>query len=123
MELALIGNSFLRNAIRENLVSFPSQLPAFTKRGGVQERMVQLYFVRGWPMKIIAERYGLTKSGVRKLISDWRVRAVAAGYIQDIRPESFAAPGYEDLSQVDDFELSSAGSVHSDPAWDALSAR
>ena len=48
-----------------------------------------------------AARYGLTKSGVRKLISEWKVRAVAAGYIQDIRSESVAAPVPPDLIQLE----------------------
>ena len=52
------------------------------------ERMAQLYFVRGWPIKAICERYGCGKSTVRKLISEWKIRAVAAGYIQEIDPEA-----------------------------------
>jgi len=87
MDLALVGNTTLRSAIRRNLVSFPSQIPPFMKRGERQERIVQLYFVRGWRMKLIGQRYGLSKSAVRKLLSEWRIRAIAAGYIQDIHPD------------------------------------
>jgi hypothetical protein len=91
MDLALVGNTTLRAAIRRNLVTFPSQIPPFMKRGETQERIVQLYFVRGWRMKMIGERYGLSKSAVRKLLSEWRIRAIAAGYIQDIHPDVLVA--------------------------------
>lgn len=90
MEFALVGNSTLRSAIQQNLVSFPSQVPSFMKRGDLQERIVQLYFVRGWQLQSICKRYGLGKSTVRKLLSDWKIRAVAGGYIQEIDPEAFA---------------------------------
>jgi hypothetical protein len=103
MNLALIGNTMLRAAIRRNLVSFPSQIPAFTKGGDAQKRVVQLYFVLGWPSKAICDRYGLTKSTLRTLLSDWKIRAVAAGYIQDIHPEFLAvlaAAGEVDRREV-----------------------
>jgi hypothetical protein len=103
MNLALIGNTMLRAAIQRNLVSFPSQIPAFTKGGEEQKRIVQLYFVLGWPTKAICDRYGLTKSAVRTLLSDWKIRAVAAGYIQDIHPEflsALAAAGEVDRREV-----------------------
>lgn len=91
MDLTLIGNDVLRAAIRENFVSFPSQIPAFTQRGDMRERIVQLYFVRGWEIKAVCERFGLSRSTVRKLLSDWKARAVGAGYIQEIDPEGLAA--------------------------------
>jgi DNA-binding transcriptional regulator LsrR (DeoR family) len=89
MDISLIGNSALRVAIQRNLVSFPSQIPAFMKRpgGDASERMAHLYFGLGWTVRSICERYGLSKAMVQKMISEWRVRAVAAGYIQDIHPE------------------------------------
>lgn len=90
MNLALIGNTVLRSAIRCNLVSFPAQIPAFTKGGDEQNRIVQLYFVRGWSARAICDRYGLSKSALRTLLSDSKIRAVAEGYIQDIYPESLA---------------------------------
>ena len=58
------------------------------KRGDVQERVVQLYFVRDWQLDAICDRYRLGKSTVRKLLSDWKIRAVAAGYIQAIHPDA-----------------------------------
>ena len=89
MNISLIGNSALRIAIQRNLVSFPSQIPAFMKRPGddSQERIAHLYFARGWPVRDICTRYGLGKAMVQRLVSEWRIRAVAAGYIQDIHPE------------------------------------
>ena len=89
MDISLIGNSALRIAIQRNLVSFPSQIPAFMKRPGddTQQRIAHLYFSRGWPVRNICARYGLSKAMVQRLVSEWRIRAVGAGYIQDIHPE------------------------------------
>ena len=89
MNISLIGNSALRIAIQRNLVSFPSQIPAFVKRPGddTQQRIAHLYFSRGWPVRNICARYGLSKAMVQRLVSEWRIRAVAAGFIQDIHPE------------------------------------
>jgi transposase-like protein len=90
MNIAHIGNAILRLAIRQNLVSFPAQVPAFMKQrqsGDTQERIVQLYFVRGWPIRSICDRYRISKAMVQKMLSEWRIRAIAGGYIQDIHPE------------------------------------
>lgn len=91
--IALMGNSALRMAIQRNLVSFPSQIPVFMKRpgGDIQERIAQLYFERGWKIRLICERYRLSKAMVQKLLWGWRIRAVAAGFIQDIHPEDLDA--------------------------------
>ncbi len=99
MNISLIGNSALRLAIQRNLVSFPSQIPAFTKRpgGDTQERIAKLYFSLDWTVRGICDRYGLSRTMVQKLLSDWRVRAVAAGFIQDVRPEELEA-----LVDIDD---------------------
>ena len=80
----------LRAAVQLNLVSFPSQIPAFVKRGDAQVRIVQLYFVRRWTVRAICERYGLGKATVQKLLAEWRIRAVSAGYIQEIHPKVLA---------------------------------
>jgi Homeodomain-like domain len=89
MDISLIGNSALRIAIQRNLVSFPSQIPAFMKRPGddTQQRIAHLYFSRGWPVRRICTRYSLNKATVQRLISEWRIRAVGSGFIQDIHPE------------------------------------
>src|ERR1022692_5335984 len=89
MNISLIGNSALRIAIQRNLVSFPSQSPAFMKRPGdvTQQRIAQFYFSRGWPIRNICQRYGLSKGMIQRLVSEWRIRAVGAVFIQDIHPE------------------------------------
>lgn len=88
MTLAMLGNTLLRTAITRNLVSFPAQIRPFMKRGSgdLQERIVQLYFVRGWSVRSICERYGLSKAMAHKHLGEWRVRAVESGYIQEIEP-------------------------------------
>jgi transposase-like protein len=93
MTLALLGNTLLRTAITRNLVSFPAQIRPFMRRssGDLQERIVQLYFVRGWSVKNISDRYGLSKAMAHKLLAEWRIRAVESGYIQEIEPGALAA--------------------------------
>jgi transposase-like protein len=92
MTLALLGNTLLRTAITRNLVSFPAQIRPFMKRssGDLQERIVQLYFVRGWSVRSICERYGLSKAMAHKLLAEWRIRAVESGYIQEIEQGTLA---------------------------------
>jgi hypothetical protein len=89
MDISLIGNSALRVAIQRNLVSFPAHIPPLMTRPGddTHERVARLYFAGGWPVRNICARFGFSKPMVQRLISDWRIRAVAAGYIQDIHPE------------------------------------
>ncbi len=88
MDLVLLGNRALQMAIRRNLVCFPSQAPVFGKlpRRDLQWRLAVLYFIRGWSTREIARRYGLTRERCGQIISDWRVRAVNMGYIQDVTP-------------------------------------
>jgi hypothetical protein len=92
MTLALVGNTLLRAAIARNLVTFPGQIQPFMKRtsGDLQERIVQLYFVRGWTVRSICERYAMSKAMVHKLLAEWRVRAIESGYIQEIEPGCLA---------------------------------
>lgn len=91
MDLALLGNRALQVAVRRNLVCFPSQAPIFGKRPqrDVQWRLAVLYFIRGWSTREIARRYGLTRERCGQIITDWRVRAVNMGYIQDVAPDDF----------------------------------
>jgi hypothetical protein len=86
VDLALLGNRELQEALRRNLVCFPAQAPVFGKppRRDVQWRLAVLYFVRHWPTRLIADRYHLTRERCGQIISDWRVRAIALGYIQDV---------------------------------------
>jgi hypothetical protein len=104
VELALLGNRALQLAIRRNLVCFPAQAPIFGKqpRRDVQWRLAVLYFIRGWSTREIAKRYGLTRERCGQIISDWRVRAVNMGYIQDITPDENAKlPAKQDLPEHD----------------------
>jgi hypothetical protein len=83
--LSLLGNKMLQSAVRENLVSFPAQVPVFPNPGGdTQARMAQLYFASGWTIARLRERYRTTGETVRKNLTEWRVRAVSSGYIEDI---------------------------------------
>jgi hypothetical protein len=92
MTLALMGNTLLRTAITRNLVSYPAQVRSFMKRssGDLQERIVQRYFVRGWSVRSICDRYGLSKAIAHKLLAEWRIRAVESGFIQEIEPRNLA---------------------------------
>jgi hypothetical protein len=85
----MLGNRELRALIRSNLVCFPAQAPVFGERSrrNLQWRLAVLYFVRGWPTRAIAERYGLRRERCGQIISDWRNRAIVLGYIQDVTPE------------------------------------
>jgi hypothetical protein len=86
------GSGILRRAIRGNIVSFPSQIPSFPKgsQAEMQWRMVLLFFVRGWSVAKIAERFQVPNHRVWSLLNGWSVRAMAQGHIQVIDPEAFA---------------------------------
>jgi len=89
IELALLGNRTLQTLIHANFVCFPAQAPVFGQksRRDLQWRLAVLYFVRGWSTRLIADRYGLTRERCGQIISDWKIRAIALGYIQDVTPE------------------------------------
>ena len=85
----------LREAIRANWVSFPSQVPTFPNCGlpDLQPKLIQLYFVFGWKCANIAARYGLAQEQVRHILNAWRCRAGSAGYIQHILPAEVVSQG------------------------------
>lgn len=56
-----------------------------------QQRIAYLYFARGWTVRNICARYGMGKAMVQRMVSEWRIRAISAGYIQDIHPEDLYA--------------------------------
>ena len=92
MTLPLLGNKLLRTALKRNLVTFPAQIRPLSKRAGdLQERIVQLYFVRGWTVRDICDRYGSSKAIVQSLLAEWRIRAIESGYIQEVEPGCTAA--------------------------------
>lgn len=84
-----LQNKMLRQAVCLNLISFPAQVPVFEKqaRPDLQQRLVTLYFVRGWTMERIAEHYGLGRQRIGQILTAWRIRAGKEGYIQEIEPE------------------------------------
>lgn len=90
MILPMVGNTTLRMAITRNLVSFPSQIQSFMRRGSgdLRARVVQLYFVRGWRLRRICDRYGLSRARAHKFLTEWRIRAIECGRIQEIEPGS-----------------------------------
>jgi hypothetical protein len=120
MNVALIGNSVLRYASRRNLVSLPSQIPTLVKHEQLQERVVLLYFVRGRQCRAICKRYRLSKSTVQKLILEWKIRAVAAGYIQEIDQEALARITSQEHVDQSGFEQSEpdAGFATTESAWE-----
>lgn len=85
----MLGNREIQTLIRGNFVCFPAQAPVFGERTrrNLQWRLAVLYFVRGWSTRVIGERYGLRRERCGQIISDWRIRAIALGYIQDVTPE------------------------------------
>ncbi|HYA18221.1 MAG TPA: hypothetical protein VEF06_12180 [Bryobacteraceae bacterium] len=103
----------LRIAVRRNLVSFPAQVPAFMKQpaGVTQQRVVQLYFVRGWSVRNICDRYRLGKKLVQNLLADWRARAIAAGLIQEIDPENLERLFHEQQGHPDPQQNDGADAV------------
>jgi hypothetical protein len=78
----------LREAIRANLVSFPSPPPVFDKhdRPDLQWKLVELYFVMGWNCEPIAQRYGLIRQRIGQILKAWKRRAIEMGYIQYLPP-------------------------------------
>jgi transposase len=78
----------LRVAIRNNQVSFPSQVPIFERhdRPDLQRSIVQLYFTLGWSCETIAMRYGMIRQRIGQILRTWQKRAVEMGYIQYIPP-------------------------------------
>jgi hypothetical protein len=91
-QLEELDISDLREAIRANLVSFPSQVPTFIRhdRPDLQWRLAQLYFVLGWDCNAIGARYDVVPARVRQILNMWKRRAVETGYIQHIPPIEMA---------------------------------
>jgi transposase len=85
----------LRHAIRKNQVTFPSQVPKFTKhdRPDLQQKLTQLYFVLGWSAAKIGARFGISRLRVQQILNTWKRRAVEVGYLQIVPPaESLRLP-------------------------------
>jgi hypothetical protein len=78
----------LRRKVRQNLVSFPAQVPVFAKhdRPDLQRKAVQLYFLFGWSCNRIGLRLGIQRQRVQQILSTWKRRAIESGYVQEIPP-------------------------------------
>jgi hypothetical protein len=78
----------LRSEIRCNRISFPAQVPTFSKhdRPDLQRKTVQLYFLMGWSCCRIAKRHGILRQRIQQILSTWKRRAIETGYIQEIPP-------------------------------------
>jgi hypothetical protein len=112
VELALLGNRALQMLVRRNFVCFPAQAPVFGQRSrrDLQWRLAVLYFVRGWSTRSIADRYGLTRERCGQIISDWRIRAITLGFIQDVTPEG------TDLARLAEFHAAAPAAVEAPSA-------
>lgn len=82
--------SSLRNAIQANRIHFPEPVPVFARefRPDIQWRLVELYFIRGWSARSLAERYGVTTRRVQQSLLHWAGRAAESGYLQEIPAEN-----------------------------------
>jgi len=78
----------VRTEIRANRVTCPAQIPTFpgSYRPHVQSNVAQLYFLMGWSVAKIADRYRLARSQTRQVLNEWKQRAARAGYVQHIPP-------------------------------------
>jgi hypothetical protein len=76
----------LREELKANRIHFPTPVPIFPTqfRPDIQWRLVELYFVRGWSSKQLAERYGVTARRIQQSLQNWAGRAMALGYLQAI---------------------------------------
>jgi len=87
-QLKLLRIDQLREALRLNAISFPSQVPVFNRhdRPDLQWKFAQLYYVLGWSSADIAARYGIVTQRAGQVVNAWTRRAVELGYIQVIPP-------------------------------------
>lgn len=94
--LLTCGNAGVRAAIRRNAVTFPSQMVRLRGSGEENdepERIVHLYFICGWSVGSLSQRYGLSRKQIEDILTRWRQRAIAAGFIQEIQPSKTSDDG------------------------------
>jgi two-component system KDP operon response regulator KdpE len=87
-KLRLIRIDKLRQALRDNQVSFPNPVPVFPRhdRPDLQWKLALLYFVRGWHCEDIAARYGLFPPRVHQILKTWTRRAIEKGFVEYFPP-------------------------------------
>jgi hypothetical protein len=71
-------------------------VPVFSRqsRADIAWRAALLYFVRGWSIKGVADRFRMSRERAGQIVSGWRALAVNAGYIQEILENPFT-PGMD----------------------------
>jgi two-component system, OmpR family, KDP operon response regulator KdpE len=101
----------LRTAIRNNRISFPSQIPSFSCQpmAEIEWRLAGLFFIHGWPCADLGLRYGLCKSYVEKRILHWARRSILVGYLQKIPDLEW--PGDSTVDLVPDSQAGSGTSL------------
>jgi hypothetical protein len=97
MDTAEIGLRRLRHSIRNNEVSFPSQVPIFPRqsRVDIQWRLVELYFIHNWSCAGLGKRYEITEERVQQIIKEWVKRSKVLGYLQELTPWGVEIAGYQ----------------------------
>ena len=87
------GINTLRASIQANRIHFPVPVPIFPMqyRADIQWRLVELYFIRGWSTKRIADRYGVTSRRIQQSLQRWADMAMERGYLQAIPAEPILA--------------------------------
>jgi len=105
VDLSRMSLRRLRNAIHNNEVTFPAQVPTFAcqSRSEIQWRLVDLYFVRSWSCSRLAERYGMTMERARQIVANWVQRAIVLGYLQEVPPLASAPAVATGANQVTNF--------------------
>jgi DNA-binding winged helix-turn-helix (wHTH) protein len=93
VDIADMNLDRLRKAVRENRVSFPAQVPVFSRqpRPDIQWRLAELFFIRRWSCVDLAVRYGLSPGYIRLIIARWARRAAILGYLQDLSTGKYPA--------------------------------
>jgi hypothetical protein len=94
MDLKILRNHELQEAVRWNYVSFPAQAPVYRgqSRPDIQWRLAVLYFVQGWSLNNVAKKYGLSRERAGQILKAWRLLSVENGYIQEIPADTLTVP-------------------------------
>lgn len=94
MDLNILRNHELQEAVRWNYVSFPAQAPVYKgqSRPDIHWRLAVLYFVHGWSLNDLAKKYGMSRERAGQIVKAWRILSVRHGYIQEIPTDTIGGP-------------------------------